>query len=75
MKRHWYAGFENKTAKIVAFYSNTEPTYDSFGHCYFAVIGPFKTKRAAIWFERYGNNNPHCYDVNAIEKIAKIYSK
>jgi len=71
MRKYWYAGFERKTGHITAFYSNTTPTYDYFGHCYFAVIGPFKTKRASLWFEKHGKGNPHCYNVNTIEKLAK----
>jgi len=46
MKR-WYVG--QKMGKRGAFQSEEAPTEVSHGHLYAAVIGPFRTKRAAIW--------------------------
>jgi hypothetical protein len=64
----WYVG--HKGIKLVAFKSKELPTEKS--HSQFkAVVGPFKTKRAAKWHEKYGFLNPHCTCVNVIERLAK----
>jgi hypothetical protein len=69
--KYWYVGIVKNTNKYTAFWSDTEPSYDYFGAVYFAVIGPFKTKRAAKWAEKYGLNNPHFQTVNDAEQISK----
>lgn len=72
MKRYWYIGVNHQDGKAYeAFYSNTPPTHDYHGHIYHAVIGPFRTKRAALWAEKYGMGNPHFRHVNDAERISK----
>lgn len=64
----WWVGCCGQERK--AFKSTEEPTPEKYEFIQ-AVIGPFKTKRAALWCEKYGFNNPHAQDVSSIEKLAK----
>lgn len=41
---------------------------------YNAVIGPFRTKRGALFMARYGRSNPHCQCVADAERLAKTNS-
>lgn len=36
-----------------------------------AMIGPFRTRRAALWAEKYGRSNPHFQHVNDAERLSK----
>jgi hypothetical protein len=36
------------------------------------VIGPFRSKRGALWAERFGFGNPAFYGVAAAERISKL---
>lgn len=68
----WYVGHPNQiSSSLVSFQSTTKPTSKSHGHKFSAVIGPFKTKRAAKWAEKYGANNPHFTCVEDAEKLSK----
>lgn len=51
------------------------PTVESHGDRFNAVIGPFRTKRAAIFMRDYGQNNPHIQCVADAERIAKKYER
>lgn len=53
------------------FRSSTEPTRESDGERYIAVIGAFRTRRAQMWALKYGKNNPHFQTVNDAERISK----
>ena len=53
-------------------YDVSTPTEKSYGGKYFAVVGPFRTLRAATWAVKHGKNNPHFQHVNDAEKISKI---
>jgi len=66
----WYIGFK-LGGTLRAFQSDTEPARSEYGSTYFAVMGPFKTKRAAKWMETFGTGNPHCIHVDAVERMAK----
>ena len=70
-RRPWkhYVGL-NVDGKYEYFRSEFEPTEKNCGHIYKFVIGPFKTKRGALFMEKYGKNNPHCYDVDSTEITA-----
>jgi len=68
--KKWYVG-EKAYSKNVAFQSETTPTERSHGILYNAVIGPFVTKRGAMWAEKYGRGNPHFTCVADAERIAK----
>jgi hypothetical protein len=67
MKR-WYVGIAATTRAYTAFLASNAPTEVS-GYLY--VIGPFKTKRGALWAEKYGKDNPHFQHVNDAERYAK----
>lgn len=62
----WYVGI-NGTNRV-AFPSRQTPTADTTP--YAAVVGPFRTKRAAIWVENNGYNGWY-QDVNNAERLAK----
>ena len=47
------------------------PTEDTHGDKYFAAIGPFRTKRGALFMATCGHNNPHCQCVADAERIAR----
>jgi len=53
----------------VVFRSVETPTWDSHGHLYGAVIGPFRTRRGAGFMSRYGAGNPHCRCVADAERL------
>ena len=38
---------------------------------YYATIGPFRTKGAALFMAMYGENNPHIQSVSDAERIVK----
>ena len=50
------------------------PTTASHGDKYFAVIGPFRTRRGADFMARHGQGNPHCRCVSEAERLAKKYT-
>ena len=52
------------------FKSLTPPTAASHGHLYAAVVGPFRTLRAAI-LDATTYPNPHIYHVDDAERIAR----
>lgn len=68
----WYVGQEMITSNLRAFRAPSTPTYETHGHLYWAVLGPFRTKRAALWAERYGLNNPHFQHVEDAERLARF---
>jgi len=69
MKMNWYVGLAVTTYALIAFRASATPTEASG---YLAVIGPFRTKRAALWAEKYGSNNPHFQHVNDAERLSKV---
>jgi len=68
-KQKWYVGIND--GKYEAFRTPTEPTRKTHSFLYAAVIGPFRTKRAAMWAEKNGNMNPHFYGVNDAERLSR----
>jgi hypothetical protein len=69
-KMKYYIG-HLRGGKLQAFQSNKLPTHESHGKLYYAVTGPFKTKRAALWAEKYGYNNPHFQTIDDAERLSK----
>jgi len=65
MKR-WYIGHRGGIKK--AFQAESTPTAESHGPLYVAAIGPFRTKRAAIWGCQYG---AHWATIAEAERAAK----
>ena len=66
----WYIGFAGD--KFMVFKSLSEPTRESHGNEYRFVIGPFVTKRGALWAEKYGQSNPHFNNVADAERFSKL---
>jgi hypothetical protein len=50
-----------------------EPTFEDFGGAFVALIGPFRTKRAARFMAKHGahTGNPHCVTVADAERISR----
>jgi len=69
MARKYFVGLRD--GKRFVFTAETIPTQATHGDRYTAVIGPFRTKRAAILTAVTGGNNPHIQHVNDAERIAK----
>jgi hypothetical protein len=55
----------------VLFASARTPTQETHGHLYTRAQGPFRTRLAARWFNRYGWGNPHVRIVADAEHIAR----
>lgn len=55
----------------VLFSSPRMPTRETHGHLYTCAQGPFRTRLAARWFNRYGWGNPHVHTVAAAERLAR----
>lgn len=45
-------------------------TEQTHGAAFNAVVGPFRTKRAAEFMRDQGGFNPHCISVSAAERIS-----
>jgi hypothetical protein len=69
MRKKWYVGISHKDGSYHAFTWSGNPTPKN--QKYAAVIGPFKTKRAALWAEKHGKGNPHFQHVDDAERLAK----
>ncbi len=54
----WYVGHKTN-GSLTAFRFDGTPTRATHGARFAAVIGPFRTARAARWAEKYGRLNPH----------------
>jgi hypothetical protein len=55
----------------VLFASPVTPTKESHGHFYTCAQGPFRTRLAARWFNRYGRGNPQVRTVADAERLAQ----
>jgi hypothetical protein len=68
-----YIGYLNASYKSLEgwhyFESSVTPTPELY--CYGAVIGPFRTKRAARWAVGNAGINPHFQTVADAERITK----
>jgi hypothetical protein len=70
---HWYVGC-NAGMKRDLFTADQTPTFATHGGQFAAVIGPFRTKRGALFMAQYGNGNPHCQCVADAERLGKKYA-
>lgn len=76
MRKRPYVGivFRNEE-KLLPLYevfrSATEPTEESHGHLYGAVIGPFRTVRGANFMKECGPLSPTCQTVSDAERMAR----
>lgn len=55
----------------VLFSSPCTPTRETHGHQYACAQGPFRSRLAARWFNRYGWGNPHVHTVADAERLAR----
>lgn len=65
---------ENGRKRGRVFRCDTEPTAETHGREYAAVVGPFRTVRGAKTMLHYGNNNPHIQHVSDAERIGRKYA-
>ena len=72
MQNRWYIGcrmdYCTGDYSYHAFTNATTPQKDDNGFTY--VVGPFDTRRGALWAEKYGKRNPHFGCVADAERIA-----
>lgn len=61
------AGFGTRRT---VFMCDHEPTTESHGLEFDAVIGPFETLRGAEFMCYHGRGNPHCYTVADAERLS-----
>jgi len=71
--RQYYIGHNKGTRHL--FYSDSPVTEQTHGHLYAAVIGPFRTKRGALFMLECGGNNPHCRSVADAERLALAHRR
>lgn len=64
-----YLGLDEQTREV--FRAEQEPTFATHGNRFAAVVGPFRTMRAAVFMRDYGQGNPHCQCVADAERIAR----
>lgn len=70
----WYVGV--KAGKpYEMFQSKSEPTSDSHGNKYTAVIGSFSTREGAWVMAEFGKGNPHLRHVSDAERMARSMKK
>jgi hypothetical protein len=69
-RKQYYVGLKSTMGREV-FTADTEPTEQSHGARFAAVIGPFQTKRGAEFMAQYGQGNPHLQTVYDAERIAR----
>ena len=68
MTQRWYVGHKSGIAR--AFPSTITPSESSHGWLFNAVVGPFRTRRAAEWAASpAAYNNPHYHHVRDAERI------
>ena len=72
IRKQWHVGLMEGKREI--FPCIGEPTRASHGHLYLASIGPFRTKRGAIYMRDFGQGNPHCQTVADAERLALVYA-
>lgn len=70
---HYYLGLAVRATGNVRelFKCSYVPTWETHGSVYNAVIGPFRTKRGAVFMRDFGRSNPHLQNVADAERIAK----
>lgn len=74
-KQKWYVGIETSSGCNVyrAFRAFSDPTPESHGNHYAACIGPFTSKRGALWAVKHGAGNPHFQHVTDAERLSKLF--
>ena len=67
-RRRYYVGYRDGRA-VAMFPSETTPTATEHGSQYAAVVGPFVTKRGALW--AFNNRGCHFGSIAESERAAK----
>lgn len=67
----YYVGLDGQTRTVFRLSRFCVPTQTSHGSLYQAVIGPFRTNRAAEFMAKAGWNNPHCQTVADAERLSR----
>lgn len=70
-RKQWYIGLANGGRIRKTFTSDVTPTQATHGAEYAAVVGPFRTKRGAMFHAAVGAANPHVRNVADAERIAR----
>jgi hypothetical protein len=70
MRKGIYVGLTRMSDTRQVFRSFDEPTFENTQGRYAAVIGPFKTMRAAVW-ATHQINNPHFQTVADAERLSR----
>lgn len=67
-----YVGYvkDGSGYSMEVFRSDYVPTFATHGEQYYAVIGPFRTKRGADWMAKYPRS-PICQTVSDAERLSK----
>lgn len=77
IRARWYIGckydFHTGEYAFRAFAATKTPENGDYPYLY--CVGPFRTKRGALWAENYGMRNPHFTSVAAAERLAKRGNK
>ena len=71
MRLRYYMGYRIDTGAREVFRNWYEPTATTHGHIYAAVVGPFRTKRGAVFMAEHGRGNPHIQTVADAERWGK----
>jgi len=72
-RHRWYVGVPARAGEgYKAFQCAYHPSRRKQGGRFSYVIGPFRSKRGALWAERFGFGNPAFYGVEAAERISKL---
>ena len=68
----WYLGINGQARKV--FKAAMTPTQESHGEQFNTVVGPFRTKRGAMFTAAFGHNNPHIRTTADAERISRKYA-
>jgi hypothetical protein len=72
MRKRIYLGLCGRDNASEVFKFDREPTFGTHGHIYAAVVGPFRTLKAAKWAEKRGFLNPHFQTVSDAERLCRL---
>jgi hypothetical protein len=68
----WYVGCRRNGAKVP--FKTCDPSERANGRAFFALIGPFRTRRGAEYMAAAGRS-PTCLTVHDAEELAKLTAR
>ena len=77
-RARWWVGYAispEHGGPLLLIKSAITPTEQSHGAVFCSVMGPFVTKRAALFYVQHGQGNPHTCTVGECEAIARDYAR